>query len=220
MKSKVFFARARVTAREKGLINRTGKLFDLAGGSQIIQKNDLVAIKLSFSHYGNTAYIRPQFFRAIVEKVKAAGGKPFLTDANTLYVGSRSNSVDHIETAIKNGFSYAVVGAPIIIADGLTGKNVVEIPINLKYCKTARIGGEVHFADGLVSVSHIHGHPGCGMAGTLKNVGMGLGCRAGKQHMHNQEEKPRVTKEKCIGCGECVTWCPEEAIQLIEEKAV
>ncbi len=68
-------------------------------------------------------YVRPQYVRRLVEQIKKKGGRPFLTDANTLYVGSRSNAVDHLETAIENGFDYSVVGAPLVIADGLNGKD-------------------------------------------------------------------------------------------------
>ena len=70
------------------------------------RKNDLAAIKLHFGERGNCAYLRPVFLRTIVDHLKAAGARPFLTDTNTLYTGSRSNGVTHIETAVQNGFDY------------------------------------------------------------------------------------------------------------------
>jgi len=219
MSSTVFFATAETSKTRKNLVQQMGRLFDAAGGKDIIGKGDLTAIKLSFSEVGNTAFLRPPLVRQVVRRVKAAGGKPFLTDANTLYVGGRSNSVDHIETAILNGFAYAVVEAPVIIADGLTGKGYETVEINQKHCKTARIGAEVHHAHAIISLAHVHGHGGTGYAGTFKNIGMGLGCRAGKQEMHDQEEPPKVNPDKCVGDGVCVRHCPANAISLVKRKA-
>lgn len=219
MKSIVYFASAHVEKPEKSLVVQTSNLFERVGGKRIIKKDDLVAIKLSFSELGNISFLRPIFIRQIVDKVKECGAKPFLTDSNTLYTGGRSNSVDHINTAIRNGFSYEVVGAPIIIADGLRGKGFVNIEINLKNFRVAKIGSEILHADDIVVASHIHGHGSTGMAGTFKNIGMGFASRSGKQAMHCQDEAPKVSKKSCVGCGECTVWCPVKAIRLKDRKA-
>ena len=220
MPSTVFVASAQVSKTRKSLVKQVGNLFDALGGEKIINPRDLVAIKLSFSEVGNTAYLRPQLVRPLVCKIKQCAAKPFLTDANTLYVGGRSNSVDHLTTAIQNGFSYAVVEAPVIIADGLRGKSSVEVKIDQKNCPTARIGAEVYHADALISLAHVHCHGGTGLAATFKNIGMGLGCRSGKQIMHSQEEPPQVDHDKCVGDGECIRYCPVDAIHLEQGKAV
>ena len=219
MSSTVFFASAETSRTRKDLLTQVRNLFDAAGGDKIIAREDLVALKLSFSEVGNTAYIRPPLVREVVRKVREAGGKPFLTDAGTLYVGGRANAVDHLETAIRNGFTFAVVEAPIIIADGLRGKSFVEVKIDQKNCETARIGAEAYHANALISLAHVHGHGGTGLAATFKNIGMGFGSRAGKQEMHSQEEPPAVDTAKCVGCGECVRYCPANAIRVAEKKA-
>ena len=217
--STVLFASAEVSKTRKSLVDQVANLFQATGGDRIIAQGDLVAIKLSFSEVGNTAYLRPPLVRSVVRSVRQCGGKPFLTDANTLYVGGRSNSVDHIETAISNGFSYAGVEAPIIIADGLRGKSFVEVRIDEKNCKTARIGAEVHHAQALISLAHVHGHGGVGLAATFKNIGMGLASRSGKQALHSQKEPPCVDQSRCRGDAECIRYCPVEAIHLVEGKA-
>ena len=219
MAGTVFFASADVAKTRTDMLAQVEKLFDAAGGAEIIGSEDLVAIKLSFSEVGNTAYLRPPLVRSVVRRIKACGGKPFLTDANTLYSGGRANAVDHIETAVLNGFSYAVVEAPVIIADGLGGKSSVEVRIDQKHCKTARVAAEARRADALISLAHVHCHGGTGLAATFKNVGMGLGCRAGKQAMHSQKAPPQVTEEACVGDAECVRDCPVHAIRLVDRKA-
>lgn len=219
MPSTVFFASAEVSRTRKSLVAQMGNLFKEAGGDGIIAKGDLVALKLTFSEIGNTAYMRPPLVRGVVEQVKAVGGKPFLTDANTLYVGGRSNAVAHLETAVRNGFAYSVVDAPIIIADGLTGKSYVDVDIDQEQCKSARIGAAVYHADAFISLAHVHGHGGTGLAATFKNIGMGLGSRAGKQAMHSQKDPPTVDPEACVGDGECVGYCPVDAIELVGGKA-
>ena len=216
MSSKVHFTDMRAT-QKLNLIDKVGKLFSEAGFKEIISPGDLVAVKLHFGEKGNTGFIRPQFIRKIVDEIKKAGGKPFLTDANTLYVGSRSNAVDHLRTAIENGFAYAVVDAPLVIADGLSGKDYVQVPVNLKHCKDVKIGSAVALADVLLAVTHFKGHEATGFGGAIKNVGMGCGSRAGKQVMHS-DMLPRVKTEKCKACSRCNQWCPTGAIAVGELK--
>jgi uncharacterized Fe-S center protein len=198
---------------------RLGKLLETADLPQIIAERDLVAVKLHFGEMGNTAFIRPIFLREIVKKIKQSGGIPFLTDANTLYAGTRGNSVSHLMTAIQNGFAYPVVEAPIIIADGLKGRSQSAITINQKHFRIAYVGSEIENADTIISVAHFKGHELSGFGGTIKNIGMGSASRHGKLEQHSGIE-PKVKAKKCIGCGECIDRCSQLAISLQAEKAV
>jgi len=218
MNNQVFFIDMRATAKEN-LISKLGKLVDAAGISGVIKKRDLVAVKLHFGEMGNTAFIRPVYLRKMVEIVKQHAGVPFITDANTLYAGTRSDSPSHLTTAIQNGFAYSVVGAPIIIADGLRGKSEKQITVNRKNFKKVYIGREIVEADALVSVAHFKGHEISGFGGTLKNLGMGCASRKGKLAQHSTVS-PKVKKKACIGCGDCSEHCSQRAISLVEEKAV
>jgi hypothetical protein len=218
MPSKVYFTDMRAK-HGLNLLDKLGKLYDAAGFQEFIKPKELVALKVHFGERGNTSYIRPQFLRKIVDKVKAAGGKPFLTDANTLYVGSRANAVDHLITAIENGFPYSVVNAPLIIADGLNGKDYRTVEVNLKHFKEVKIGSAICHADSFIAVSHFKGHEATGFGGTLKNVGMGSGCRSGKQQMHS-DLLPRIKDGKCLACGRCIKWCPGEAISVAEQAII
>ena len=218
MSSDVYFISLRATWKEN-LFKKLGKLLEAAGLSSVVNKRDLVALKLHFGEKGNTAFIRPIFIREIVQKIKEVGGRPFVTDANTLYKGSRGDAVNHTITAIQNGFSYAVVDAPIIIADGLMGRSQTEVFIKQKHVEAAYIGSEIVNADTLISVAHFKGHDLTGFGGALKNVGMGCASRAGKLVQHSGLA-PKVKRKKCIGCGECVDHCSQNAISLAEEKAI
>lgn len=217
MSADVFFTDMR-TKRGQSLLEKFELLLERAGIKDIINTGDLTAVKLHFGEKGNTAFIRPQFLRRVVDKVKELGGKPFLTDANTLYVGSRANAVDHLNTAVENGFAYSVVGAPLIIADGLNGRDYVQVEINKKHFKDVKIASAAAHADALIAVTHFKGHEGTGFGGTLKNIGMGLGSRSGKQMMHS-DVLPEVNREKCTGCARCTNWCPADAIYIMEQKA-
>ena len=218
MSSDVYFINLRASMKEN-LFKKIGKLLEAAHLSDVVDKRDLVALKLHFGEKGNTAFIRPIFIREIVRKIKEAGGKPFVTDANTLYAGTRGNSVDHTVTAIQNGFSYSVVDAPIIIADGLMGRSQTGISIHQKHVDIAYIGSEIVNADTLISVAHFKGHELSGFGGSIKNVGMGCASRAGKLVQHSGIA-PKVKTKKCIGCGECIDHCSQSAISLVEEKAL
>ncbi|MFH0964751.1 MAG: DUF362 domain-containing protein [Planctomycetota bacterium] len=219
MKSTVYFAPAKLGKKGKSLVQGVGELFERVEGGDVVAKRDLVAIKVSFSEVGNTAYVRPQLLRPIADRVRDRGGKPFFTDSNTLYVGGRANAVDHIETALRNGFDFAAAGAPIIVADGLTGKAYEIVRIDREQCRTAKIGAAAYHAHAILSAAHVHGHGGTGLAATFKNLGMGLGSRAGKQMMHSLKEAPKVNEKACVGCGLCARYCLSEAITLLEGKA-
>jgi uncharacterized Fe-S center protein len=199
-------------------MDKVRNLLDAVNLEDRIRDRALVAVKLHFGETGNTAYVQPVFVRQVVDKIKEAGGSPFLTDANTLYVGTRSDSVSHLRTAILNGFTYAVVDAPLIIADGLRGGYEKAVKVDMKRFKKVYIGAEIVRADTIVSVAHFKGHELSGFGGTIKNVGMGSASRKGKLAQHSTVS-PKVKGKKCVGCGDCVSHCAQEAISLVKEKA-
>lgn len=216
MASNVYVTNMR-TKSGLSLVDKVGLLFDAAGFTELFGKDELVAIKLHVGEPGNIAYIPPPLVRKVVDKIKAAGARPFLTDSNTLYVGRRSNAVDHTVSALENGFTYATVGAPFIVADGLTGHEHVKVPIDGVRLKEVRIGAAIAQADAMIALSHFKGHEATGFGGAIKNVGMGSASRSGKQEQHSNL-KPAVRLEKCTGCARCVRWCPAEALSIGEDR--
>ena len=216
MKATVYFADFRASFKES-LTAKLARMLKTAGLSDVIGKKDLTAIKLHFGERGNTAFIRPVFVSTVVDAVRQLGGKPFLTDTNTLYAGTRSDTQSHLETAVKNGFAYSVVDAPLVIADGLRGQSDVAVPVHQKHFESVYIGADIHHADGLISLAHFKGHELSGFGGALKNVGMGCASRRGKLAMHSTVS-PKVTRKKCVSCGECLKHCPASAISFDEDK--
>ena len=217
MTNTVYFIDLRASYKES-FIEKLGRLMETAGISTVITPRDLVAVKLHFGEPGGTAFVRPILVRKIVQVIKEKKGIPFLTDANTLYIGKRSHAPEHLVAAIHNGFPYAVVEAPLIIADGLRGQSETAEKVNGKHFQTVYIGTEIANADALISVAHFKGHELTGFGGALKNIGMGSASRRGKLAQHAMVA-PKIIKKKCIGCGECVVHCAAGAIMLVEDKA-
>ena len=204
---------------KENLLQKLGRLLDRAGMAKTIRQRDLVAVKLHFGETGNLAFIRPLFLRRIVDAVRDAGGEPFLTDANTLYPGTRGDAAHHLTTAIRNGFDFAVVNAPLVIADGLRGRSERAVRVNGQRFEEVFIGTEIVEADTLISVAHVKGHELAGFGGTIKNLGMGCASRRGKLAQHSTVH-PTIKKKRCVGCGECMARCSQKALSLVEKKAV
>ncbi|WP_055665637.1 DUF362 domain-containing protein [Desnuesiella massiliensis] len=215
-KSKVYFTNLR-TKPGYNLLDKLEKLIKEAGVNSIDFKDKFVAIKIHFGEPGNLAYIRPNYAARVVELIKKSGGKPFLTDSNTLYSGRRSNAVDHIQSAMENGFNPLAVGCNVIIADGLKGTEYREIEVDLKHCKKAKIGSAIADADIVISMNHFKGHEMTGFGGAIKNLGMGSGSVGGKLEMHSASQ-PKIVEKNCVGCRQCIKSCSQQAISLDENR--
>ncbi|MFP3155694.1 DUF362 domain-containing protein [Lachnospiraceae bacterium ZAX-1] len=216
-KSKVYFTTFKASFTEN-LPQKFRRLINTAGINEIDFKDKYTAIKIHFGELGNLAFLRPNYAKVVVDAIKENGGKTFLTDCNTLYVGSRKNALDHLDTAYTNGFSPFSTGCHVIIADGLKGTDEALVPVAGEYIKEAKIGRAIMDADIFISLTHFKGHEATGFGGALKNIGMGSGSRAGKMEMHS-EGKPNVDAEACIGCGACVKTCAHSAITIENRKA-
>lgn len=218
-KSKVYFTDFR-TRVGVSLTEKLQRLIKKAGITDIDMDGKFVAIKMHFGELGNLSYLRPNYAKAVADVVKECGGKPFLTDCNTLYPGSRKNALEHLDCANINGFNTITTGCQIIIGDGLRGTDDITVPVrNGEYCKEAYIGRAVMDADIFISLTHFKGHESTGFGGAIKNIGMGCGSRAGKMHQHNSG-KPIVHDDLCRGCRRCAKECGSDAITYENGKAV
>ncbi len=216
-KAKVFYSDLRALPGTN-LLLKLQKLIRRAGIGEIDMNNKLVAIKIHFGEPGNLSFLRPNYAKAVADVIKELGGKPFLTDCNTLYVGRRKNALDHIDAAYENGFSPFSTGCNVIIADGLKGTDDVEVPVaGGELVQNAKIGRAIMDADVFISLSHFKGHEATGFGGCLKNIGMGCGSRGGKMEQHNSG-KPSVDQDTCVGCRTCAKNCAHGAISFNEQR--
>ena len=215
-KSKVYFTDFRARPG-LNLLQKLKNLVKKAGIENIDFENKYVAIKIHFGEPGNLAYLRPNYSKAIADVVKELGGKPFLTDCNTLYVGRRKNALDHLDAAYENGFTPYSTGCQVIIADGLKGTDETIVPIDGEYVKNAKIGTAIMDADVFISLNHFKGHESTGFGGAIKNIGMGCGSRAGKMEMHSSG-KPNVNENKCRKCKRCIKICAHGAISYDDNE--
>lgn len=246
-KAKVYFTDFRAPVGTSQL-KKLQTLCKAAGMNKIDFEGKFTAIKMHFGELGNLAMLRPQYVKAVADLVKEWGGKPFLTDCNTLYPGSRKNALDHLDCAEINGYNTITTGCQVIIGDGLKGTDEVEVPVpNGEYIKTAKIGRAVMDADVFISLAHFKGHESTGFGGAIKNIGMGCGSRAGKMEQHSsgkpevneglcrgcrfcakecgsdaityENNKAHIHKEKCVGCGRCIGACSFDAIETVQWDA-
>lgn len=217
-KAEVYFTDMRAYPGKENLLQKLNRLMVKAGIDKIDFKNKFVAIKIHFGEPGNLAYLRPNFAKVVADAVKQRGGKPFLTDCNTLYVGRRKNALEHMDAAYENGYNPFTTGCQVIIADGLKGTDEAYVPVpNGEYVKEAKVGQALMDADIIIDLSHFKGHEMTGFGGAIKNIGMGGGSRAGKMEMHC-DGKPSVDPEKCVGCGACARICAHGAPIITDKK--
>ena len=191
------------------------KLIKHSGLLEGFKKGELVPVKIHMGEKGNTGHVDAKAAKVVVDKIKSMAAKPFITETNVLYQGSRVNAVDHLMLGAAHGFDPVSLGAPIIIADGIWGENAMEVEIKKKHFETVNIAKPVMYFDSVVSIAHVTGHLLTGFAASLKNIGMGFASRTGKLRQHSNI-KPHVKAENCTFCKRCIRHCPVQAI--IEER--
>lgn len=201
---------------------RRDELYDFLKKARVfdhVKARQYLAIKMHFGEEGNDGYVKPEYTAPLVKIAKEKTAFPFLTDASTIYVGKRADAYHHLLIADKHGFNIQNCGCPVIIADGLRGNAEEKIKADFKHFKSVSVARDIFYADSFLFLNHFKGHEVTGFGGALKNMGMGCGSKSGKYAMHHSS-KPAVKAEKCTACGNCVKWCAQNALKLIDKKIV
>ncbi len=188
MASKVYYMDPRSNSPQTGLVPKMLTVFEAAGFDSLIKPGDVVAIKLHCGEWNNTAYLRPVYARALADRVKAFGGRPFVCDTTTLWYNayaSRCTSLDIMTTAERNGYSSATLGCPFICADGFLGTADYRVDLPEGYLlKEAYIAEAIAAADVLITLTHFKGHATGVIGGAIKNLGIGAQSKRGKFNVH------------------------------------
>lgn len=190
---------------------------------KVLEKLDLsklgkrVGIKLHFGEKGNVTYLKPEIAKKVYEYIKDKKKdleKIALVECNVLYRGERMTRTSHIALAKEHGFGFA----DIDILDGEYGEETLTLKVEGGIINEAKVGKGLERYDSLVVLTHFKGHVMAGYGGAFKNLGMGLGSRAGKLHMH-ANVSPKISKSQCTGCGTCIRNCGSDAIVMKNNKA-
>lgn len=188
-------------------------------GMDFAGKDDFLGIKLTFGEEGTSGYIKSEWLSGLIKSLKEKTENVFIVETNTLYREKRSNAVGHLHVAFMHGYDIRGLGIPIIIADGLKGREGQNVLVRADHFENVKLAKAICESDNLICLSHVTGHCQAGFAGSLKNLGMGCAARAGKLLQHSRT-LPEIVIEKCVGCGKCMSICPANAIGIKKKKAI
>ncbi len=177
MKSKVFFS-SEITA-EKVVELFHAALNDLPGG--ILPGK--VAVKLHSGEPGNQNFLKPEFWRPVVNDVHGT-----VVECNTAYDGGRNTTEKHRETIEKHGWSKHFT-VDIMDAEGPDAELLIP---NGKRIKKVQVGKNMLNYDSMLVLSHFKGHPMGGFGGALKQLSIGCASSYGKAYIHGAGEPEKI----------------------------
>jgi uncharacterized Fe-S center protein len=185
----------------------------------MVRPGDVVAIKVHLGERYTARHLRPTLVRQVVDLVTDWGGKPIVTD--TLLRGSyratetwtRRGMHEALATAARNGFTPETLGAPLIFADYVNERRGIPVDIGGRLVERAYVAPLFGDVDALISLAHFKGHDCASIGGQMKNLGVGCQAKQGKHWIHH-EQPFRVDPDRCDGCGDCVSVCPEGAVRM------
>lgn len=222
MVSKIYFADARVKGYDYkySFVAKFEQILNMIDFKEFIRDKDYVAVKTHFGSYGAHRIVRPIFLKKVVDKVKEVGGMPFVTDT------VRIPGLEYLDVANMEGINHLSVGAPVILADGIFGRDHVRVKSG-PYLKDVGVASSIYYAPAMIVVSHSKGHIGSGYGGAIKNLGMGgISCKnhcgeAERGKIHFEENKHlEWIDAKCIRCGQCIDVCTHDAMKLVDDSIV
>lgn len=206
-----FLPPERAAAGIREVLERSGFLADCRPKKRI-------AIKCHFGEHGNSNHLRPEFVREAALATAFHNLQPVVVETTALYRGRRQEAGEHLKLAAEHGFSTATLMAPIEILDGRRGEKSYVVPLDSELVPAARLAQGLRRLRYLINMAHFKGHFVAGFGGVIKSLAMGLASKAGKLEMHSNS-KPAVDPDKCVSCGECVDYCPNDAINFVQYVA-
>ncbi len=206
MQSKVLFAPVifQKYDPEETLPSRFSRLIgrlDLA--SAVKGKRTVVKMHLG-RNIGYTT-IHPLFVRMLIQKLKAYGADPFITD-------------HIIKSARDRGYTEEYLGAPIVKVCGAGDDEYTEAFVDYHTFKNVDIGNRIYEAEVLIDLSHAKGHGACGFGGAVKNIAMGCVTDRTRNQIHALEGGLVWDESLCTHCEACISSCNHNANSFQDGK--
>ncbi len=140
-----------------------------------------VAVKVHSGEPGNQNFLRPDFWKDMIEYV---GGT--VVECNTAYAGKRDTTKDHLETFKLHGWD----AFPIEIMDAEGPDTVLEMKGNV--IQKNYVGKGINNYDSMLVLSHFKGHPMGGYGGAIKQLSIGCASSYGKAYIHGAGEPEKI----------------------------
>ena len=172
MSSKVYFSRTITPEKVLELYDMLGKTLD-----------GRVAVKVHSGEKGNQNFLRPDFWRPVIERV---GGT--VVECNTAYDGARNTTERHKKLFEEHGWTKHF-DVDLLDAEGPDLE--LEIP-NGKVIKKNYVGKDIQNYDSMLVLSHFKGHPMGGFGGALKQLSIGVASSYGKAYIHGAGEVEKI----------------------------
>ena len=158
---------------------KVAEMFTLLGK----QLNGKVAVKLHSGEVGNQNFLKPEFWKPVIERVKGT-----VVECNTAYDGARETTAKHLHTLKKHGWNDYFAGE-LLDAEG--PDMLLEIPDG-KVIKKNYVGKNLKNYDSLLVLSHFKGHPMGGYGGALKQLSIGIASSYGKAYIHGAGDPKEI----------------------------
>jgi len=172
MAAKVYFSREITPQKVLELYRMLGK--ELPGN---------VAVKLHSGEEGNQNFLRPDFFKPMIEYVNGT-----VVECNTAYEGSRNTTEKHLQTMEKHGWSKYF---KVDLMDGEGPDLELAIPDGKRIQKNY-VGKNIVNYDSMLVLSHFKGHPMGGYGGAIKQLSIGVASSFGKAYIHGAGEPEKI----------------------------
>lgn len=198
--------------------NTTESLHDLLKGfAHPFAAGESVGIKIHWGERGNQGFLHPRYTRELVRWLTELEVRPFVFDTTVLYSGGRRSGAESLKTAAEHGFTEAYLGCPVLIGDGMEGRDVFDIAGNGRHFPSVQAASILRKSNAYVIFSHFKGHMESSFGGAIKNISMGMASRAQKQRMH-ADAHPDLSRKRCNQCGLCIEVCPTGAATLAQDE--
>ncbi|MGE5482366.1 MAG: DUF362 domain-containing protein [Bacteroidota bacterium] len=179
------------------------KALDCAGLADVVA-GKRVAVKVHLGQDTNFSTIHPALVRMVINKIKAAGGRPYVVHSWGALNG------------YERGYTPETLGCPIVPSGGSVERYAYRHEVNEPRLKEVWVSGEIEDAEALVCLSHVKGHGSTGMGGALKNIGIGMLAGRSRGAIHHLIGTVEYwDRERCLShqpCRECFDACPVDAI--------